>query len=331
MTGKELLKGLSHIDNALVDEAEAETSLSQLHAAPTKFHRHQTNTILRHKWAVAALCLGLALLTALTVLPPLTESGSGELPPSDQTGLMAGTDENIEGDVAYSQPENGSGKAENDAPEASPDGTALTLSMDTIYVNELSESTTDTSRRFLDPAFYDTVSWGPEEILSYYGRDLTPAYLPAGLTAAPGNGTLKAVISRDDAGTVAEDTLWLSFYHSYYEDGTPRLTEDVAATKGFTLAASKLGLLRDCIYLLPENEVKTSDIAGIPVTIGYRSMPCGPYDAETHAPSGSYDLYVAEFTIDGIQCQLTANQMELAEVVKVVASVITGEREIVVE
>ena len=205
----------------------------------------------------------------------------------------------------------------------------LTLSMDSIYVNELSQASSEASRVYMDSELYDTVSWSPEEVLAYYGRDLNPAYIPAGLAAAPGNGTLEATVAGD--GTVAEDTLWLSFYHDFYEDGSPRLTEDVAAARGFTLTASKIGLLSDCVYLLPENEVKSSDIGGVPVIIGYRSMPYGSYAPETHEPSGYYDMYVAEFSLDGIQCQLVAEQMELEEVIKVTASVITGEREIVVE
>ncbi len=95
-----------------------------------------------------------------------------------------------------------------------------------------------------------------------------------------------------------------------------------AAVKGFSITASKIGLLSGCIYLLPENEVKTSDIDGTAVTFGYRSMPYGPYDPDTHEPSGYYDMYVAEFEYDGIEYQLVAEQMEAEEVVKVVSSII---------
>ena len=83
------------------------------------------------------------------------------------------------------------------------------------------------------------------------------------------------------------------------------------------------------IYLLPENEVKTSDIDGTAVTFGYRSMPYGPYNPDTHEPSGYYDMYVAEFEYDGIEYQIVAEQMEAEEVVKVVSSIIYGEEVIV--
>jgi hypothetical protein len=41
-------------------------------------------------------------------------------------------------------------------------------------------------------------------------------------------------------------------------------------------------------------------------------------------------MYVAQFTLDGISFQLVAEEMALENVVKVVASVICPEREIVV-
>ena len=66
------------------------------------------------------------------------------------------------------------------------------------------------------------------------------------------------------------------------------------------------------------------------MSIGYRAMPYGPYDSATHEPAGYYDMYVAQFALDGISFQLVAKEMALEDVVKVVASVICPEREIVV-
>jgi hypothetical protein len=156
---------------------------------------------------------------------------------------------------------------------------------------------------------------------------LSPAYIPDDLTAANGNGTARVIV--DKSGNIVEDTVGLNFYHNYYEDGSPKLTEGVTARKGFSITASKIGILSDCVYLLPENEVRTSDIDGAAVTFGYRSMPYGPYNPDTHEPSGYYDMYVAEFEYDGIEYQIVAEQMEAEEVVKVVLSIICGEEVIV--
>lgn len=196
-----------------------------------------------------------------------------------------------------------------------------------LHFNEI-EGFSDAARIWFDPALYDTdVAWGKDEVTDYYGKDLTPLYIPDGLVAASGNGTAKVILDKN--GKVIYDTIWLDFYHDYYEDGSPKLTEDVAALKGFSITVSKIGLLNDCCYILPENEVKTSDIDGTVVTFGYRSMPYGPYNPDTHEPSGYYDMYVAEFEYDGIEYQIVAEQMEAEEVVKVVSSIIYGEEVIV--
>ena len=51
----------------------------------------------------------------------------------------------------------------------------------------------------------------------------------------------------------------------------------------------------------------------------------GPYDPDTHEPSGYYDLYVAEFECHGIRYQVVTEQLKEQEIVKVVSSMIYGE------
>ncbi len=203
----------------------------------------------------------------------------------------------------------------------------LYISMGDVFINELSDMEPDASKLRRDLTLYEKVLWDEPTVMDYYGKNLVPAYIPEGLMAAPGNGKGYAYIRKSD-GKVVEDEVRLGFYHAYYEDGTPKLTDGVAAPKGFYLRASKLGLIHECFYMMPENEVKTSDMNGTPVMIGYRSMPYGPYSAETHEPSGYYDLYVAEFKFDGIDYQIVAEQMEKEDVIKVVASIVSGEVEV---
>ena len=201
------------------------------------------------------------------------------------------------------------------------------IRMDRVAFNEMGLYV-DAARVWRDPELYDFIQWDKGAIIAYYGRDLTPAYLPEGLLAAAGNET--ASVIADKKGKIVDDTVQLGFYHAYYDDGSPRLTEGVAAKKGFSITASKIGILCDCIYILPENERKTTNFNGTEVTFGYRSMPCGPYDPENHEPSGHYDMYTAEFTLDGAEYLLIAEQMKAEEVVKVVASLIYG-REVQVD
>ncbi len=254
------------------------------------------------KWTAAAACLTAVIAGAATGLTNLDRQ-PGDTPPASSAFENSGR------------------------PQGTESPAAVILSMEDIAVNEIS-GFVDAARKWYDPALYDSVVWDEEDILGYYGKDLVPAYIPDGLTASPQNGSASVIIGKD--GSVALDTVWLNFYHDYYEDGSPKLTEEVSALKGFVLTASKIGLMNDCVYLLPEDEVKVSDIGGTPVTFGYRRAPYGPYDPETHEPSGYFDMYVAEFEFEDIQYQILAEQMELEEVVKVAASIISGEESILI-
>lgn len=253
----------------------------------------------RAAWRGLAACLVAAALAALTLLPKgLKRQGTASLGRPD--GISA-TD-----------------PGKNVPPESS----GLSIRMDQVCLNEVEGISADAARVWSDSESYTSVQWDRDAILAYYGRDLTPAYISEGLSAAAGNGTAAAIL--DKGGRVVEDTVRLGFYHAYYEDGSPRLTAGTAAKKGFSVTVSKIGILQDCIYILPGNERKTTDINGTEVTFGYRSVPYGPYDPERHEPSGYYDMYTAEFTLDGAEYQIIAEQMEAAEVVKVVASLICG-------
>jgi len=176
----------------------------------------------------------------------------------------------------------------------------------------------------------ENVPWDREAVARYYGRPLAPSYVPEGLTPNNPEDSTLVVIRKADGAVV-----WDTVYHGYYEifgaweDGSPRTIDERCVSHGFTVAASRVGLTDCCVYSY--DEVKQSDIAGVPVTIGYSSMSHGPYDPDTHEPAGYYDLYVAEFTLDGIQFKVTADEMELEDVVKIVASVICPDREIALE
>ena len=188
---------------------------------------------------------------------------------------------------------------------------------ETVYVavNEISPYSADYAMRWYDPELYDfDVKWTEEEIISYYGNRIKPSYIPDGL---PCEESQNIVVKKDD-GTVCYDAIG---YHCFIKDGNlPR--------RGFSLIAAKTGVVSDCVYILPENEVKTSSIGGVEVTFGYRQMSYGPYDPDTHEPSGYYDLYEADFELNGAEYQLIAEQTDIEEVVKIVCSVIGMEPDI---
>lgn len=288
MNTRDFSKAMSAIDNKYIEEAIN--------------YKKQAKSYSWVKWGAAACFFVFAAI--FSILPNYIKQ-QGIIPPDEPNGIT--TDNPI-----------------HDTPPAASE---IHISMENIFVNDIAELS-DAVDNWYDSELYDNVVWDKEAVIKYYGKDLTPVYIPDGLIAAPGNGTAAVIISKD--GHMVSDTIWLNFYHDYYEDGSPKLTENAAACKGFFITASRIGLLNDCIYLLPENEVKTSDIGGTAVTFGYRSMPYGSYDPKTHEPSGYYDMYVAEFEHGGTQYQIVAEQMELEELIKVVSSIIYGKKEIVI-
>ncbi len=232
----------------------------------------------------------------------------------------------------------------SDAPETPVPTAAITGSiagadtvvhMNGIVFNEMGLRADGDATRIVDnPELYESVIWDEEEVRNYYGRDLTPAYIPDYLTPGvgpftpAGNGTLQAIISKE-SGEVVEDSAFLGFFevYGYFENGEPDiLGNDIPAEHGILISASKIGLLTDCIYILPENEIKTSIIGETEVTFGYRKMPYGPYDD----PRGYYDFIEAHFYLDGVEYLFHAWQMERNEFVKIVVSFILGTDEIAV-
>lgn len=260
-------------------------------------HNFKKNTI--RKWGAAAACFAVILGTVFAVFPNFFNHKGVTL--EDKSNLIIDNTN------------------QQDPP---------TVRMNQIHLNQISEIG-NTRCEWYDPESYTKVEWDKKAIIDYYGEDLTPVYIPDGLTASFRNN--HAAAFKDKDGTIVEDLVYLGFYHDYYEDGSPKLTENIAAVKGVSVKASKLGLQNNCCYILPENEVKTSDINGTAVTFGYYSAPYGPHDPNTHEPSGYYDMYVAEFEYHGIMYQIVTKQLEETEIIKVVSSIIYGKKVTVTE
>lgn len=272
------------------------------------------------KWGAVAACAAAIGFTAFSVLPGYLNRQ--DITPPDSSGINTADSFETADDIP---PDNsGISIADNfgtadDNPPTTPE---LHISMEHIYLNEI-KTITDTSRRWYDPDLYEYIVWNKETIISYYGKDLTPTYT-AGLTASPKNET--ATVIADKNGNIVNDDVWLSFYYEYNEDSSEKPTENNAVHKSFTIIVSRIGILNECYYIMPKNEVQYSDIEGTMVAFGHRSVPpYGSFDPKTLEPSDYYDMYVAEFEQEEIEYQIVARQMEIEEFVKVVSSIICGE------
>lgn len=249
------------------------------------------------KWSAMAACLTVVLFTAFSVLPHYFRQ-QGTTPPNNPNGVIVDNPTDTTNDTT-------------------PATSEIHISMSNIAMNQINDSFNTDYARY-NPETDVEVVWNREDIIAYYGTDLVPAYIPDGFSASEDNNKAIAYIGQD--GSVVEDTVYLDFYNGEAAQN--------GIKQGFSITASKIGIVQTC-FVLPEDELKTSDIGGTTVAFGHRSVPNGPYDPNTHEPSGYYDMYVAEFEHDGIEYEIVAEQMEAEEVVKVVSSIIYGEEVIV--
>lgn len=249
------------------------------------------------KWSAMAACLTVVLFTAFSVLPHYFRQ-QGTTPPDNPNGVIVDNPTDTINDTT-------------------PATSEIHISMSNIAMNQINDSFNTDYARY-NPETDVEVVWNREDIIAYYGTDLVPAYIPDGFSASEDNNKAIAYIGQD--GSVVEDTVYLDFYNGEAAQN--------GIKQGFSITASKIGIVQTC-FVLPEDELKTSDIGGTTVAFGHRSVPNGPYDPNTHEPSGYYDMYVAEFEHDGIEYEIVAEQMEAEEVVKVVSSIIYGEEVIV--
>lgn len=171
-----------------------------------------------------------------------------------------------------------------------------------------------------DPEVYTITSLTGQALTDYYQRDLTPLWLPDGLTPSKRNGRAEQVIAAD--GAIVGDIAVLDFYSGFQNDSLPELYEDTNAAKGLSLSVSRLSILPQWNYVLPEQERRATDIDGIAVTLGVSIRPC--------EPAGTVEVINAEWESGGLHFQLTAQQIERADVVKTIASIIAGTADITI-
>ena len=126
------------------------------------------------------------------------------------------------------------------------------------------------------------------------------------------------IVREKATGNVVEDQAGRSFWVDFGEDGSPKSNDDVEIPKGFTIRASRLRILHCC--LLPVDGERTTNFGGVPVTLSHAAPTYG--GGISNVPAGYYDVYVASFTLDGVEYEIEAQRLELEEVIKIVASII---------
>ena len=263
------------------------------------------------KWGAMAACVGLILTVALTTLPGILRGPGSVLPPPNPApGPTVSEDE----------------QQNNGAPLQPPGEREITINWDNVAVNESAGLAPNAAPLYRDPALYNEEILDTQGVRTYYGWELAPAYIPDDLTGG-GKAVSGRIVREKATGNVVEDQAGRSFWVDFGEDGSPKSNDDVEIPKGFTIRASRLRILHCC--LLPVDEERTTDFGGVPVTLSHCSMKHGPFDPTKKAPdglsnmpAGYYDIYTATFTLDGVEYEVSAQRLELEEVIKIVASII---------
>ena len=263
------------------------------------------------KWGTVAACFGLLLTVALTTLPGILRGPSVVMPPPNPGPGPAVSD----GD-----------HQSNGEPLQPPGEREITINWDNVAVNESAGLAPGAVPLYRDPAVYNEEILDTQGVRTYYGWELAPAYIPDDLTGG-GKAVSGRIVREKATGNVVEDQAGRSFWVDFGEDGSPKSNDDVEIPKGFTIRASRLRILHCC--LLPVDEERTTDFGGVPVTLSHCSMKHGPFDPTKKAPdglsnmpAGYYDIYTATFTLDGVEYEVSAQRLELEEVIKIVASII---------
>lgn len=254
------------------------------------------------KWGAMAACVGLILTVALTTLPGILRGPGGVLPPPNPApGPTVSEDE----------------QQNNGEPLQPPGEREITINWDNVAVNESAGLAPNAAPLYRDPALYNEEILDTQGVRTYYGWELAPAYIPDDLTGG-GKAVSGRIVREKATGNVVEDQAGRSFWVDFGEDGSPKSNDDVEIPKGFTIRASRLRILHCC--LLPVDGERTTNFGGVPVTLSHAAPTYG--GGISNVPAGYYDVYVASFTLDGVEYEIEAQRLELEEVIKIVASII---------
>jgi len=184
-----------------------------------------------------------------------------------------------------------------------------------IHMNSFAELSMDSARLYFDPETTYRETWDWSQAVEYLGKDITPDYLMPGLQTNPwiDRQNQNLVILNND-GSIAYDRIWLEFYTEYpYEDGSQVIGGD---STGIRIIASKMEGIHDCV-VWGEN-MEESLLNDVIVRFGHRSRG---YGGTNENPDFYYDVYVAEFSKDGINYYVLSSNISEQEFVKMVDSI----------
>lgn len=196
-------------------------------------------------------------------------------------------------------------------------GTMSTQDFDVVFVNDCDDVLyTDMALKVNFWETHESVKWNWSQVEEYFGREIRLATVPDGLQLNPAGGSGWYVYQRDN-GAVCADLGTLQYSTQWNDDGSSQSMAD--GGKAFSVTVYGEGNLRDYI-LVPDDEMEPSYIGGVEVMIGHRVM--GTLYNENHEPTVTWDLYFAQFEMDGIHYEVVTEGLTVEELVSIVKQLI---------
>ncbi len=172
----------------------------------------------------------------------------------------------------------------------------------------------DMAKIYIDPETTYKEEWNWEKIVDYMGVDFRPQYIPEDLYDGDEDGLWKVYFNNDGSMAYATFHLW---YLSDYPEDNPFLNRELR------IEVEKGGLPIQCALYMTDKET-SSNINGVEIAVGHRSMSYGPYvgEGEGKTPAGYYDVYIAEFMHNNIGYHITSDNLTQEEFINVLLSIV---------
>ena len=171
---------------------------------------------------------------------------------------------------------------------------------DQIIFNLIKENpTSEDHAPRINPEKTDEVLWDDNDLIAYFGQQISKIYVPQGMKSAKENSSV--IVYRDkQTGQIVWDEVELLFFA---ENTANSIFPHMA------VRASRLGLVIDVVYVWPE-EIQYSQIKGVQVKLG------------KHISHEGVENYVAYVAVDGIEFEIVSAGIRESEFLEVVYSII---------
>lgn len=258
---------------------------------------------------VGALCLCLVAVLGFDLLSP-KKSISVALGESTQTDSM------IDGDAPVSVQSKFSGENEYTASQGeSQSGDTQDTYLPYLFINEIDGlPIASGARLYFSKEEHDFKELGAAEITEYFGREL----VPEGAVREPlknKEGASCTLITEKKSGKLVFDTAYVQYANGFYEDGSALHPSE--SGRNLTIFASRLGK-PNIVYNWGDG--KYTELKGVKVYAG--KMKNGYNYNQNKEPTDFFVTYFAEFQIDGVYYEVTADNLSVDEFIRAVWGII---------